>query len=486
MGGGGSFFEIDSWNCKAGVDVVVFVVMTHTKKLVVWILAGTLSVAQAEKPNIILVVADDMGFGDLGIQGAKGIETPNLDAMAKSGLQCSQAYNASSVCAPSRAGLITGRDPRRFGFESNMNPSKWTRDEYNGLPPEEKTLADQFRSAGYHTIAVGKWHLGYQEAQYPTERGFDEFYGFIRGSADYFPKKGKAKNVHYNGEVRNDFKQEYMTDILTYEGIELIKKTPAEKPFFMYLAYNAPHSPMQAKEEDLKHFSHIKDKKRRIYNAMVYAMDRGIGEIRASLKASGKLDNTIIVFISDNGAAPQYGSWSGPLSGSKGTMREGGLRTPFIVSWPTKIKPLVYDGLVTTYDLLPTLMKYADGDLLKRKDKEPLTDGIDLSEQWLGKGEVVRNRVHFARLQGQSTLITEKLKFIRLMHRPAQLFDISADIGEQKDLAGERHEDLLKMFQQLMEIEAKQTEAMHFSSGLIWMKGTANAYEKWGVRDEAM
>ncbi|EMI16898.1 arylsulfatase B [Rhodopirellula maiorica SM1] len=290
---------------------------------------GGVTAASDERPNLLIVLADDMGYGDLGYNGSQHLLTPHLDSLAKSGVFCRQAYVTSSVCSPSRAGLLTGRDPRRFGYESNLNQSAaayGTRPELLGLPPSELTLGDQLRSAGYATALIGKWHLGSHEVHHPNARGFDHFCGMLVGSHHYFPTPEKHQ-LQRNGEPLREFSSPYLTDFFTDEALGWIKtqdESTESKPWMLMLSYNAPHTPMQATDQDLAKFAHIRDPKRRTYAAMMYALDRGVGRVRSYLKESGQLDDTLIVFFSDNGGATNNASWNGPFSGVKGCLREGG------------------------------------------------------------------------------------------------------------------------------------------------------------------
>ena len=317
----------------------------------------------AEKPNILLILADDMGYGDLGCTGSQVLATPNIDRMRESGVLCTQAYVASPVCSPSRAGLITGRDPRRFGYEGNLNAAaaKYaTRPELLGLPPGEHTLGDHLKAAGYATCLIGKWHLGSGEGFHPDERGFDYFCGMLGGSHSYFPKPDNNR-LERNRKPLTEFSSPYLTDFFTDEALRWMEANDPAKPWFMYLSYNAPHGPMHATEQDLAKFAHIKDKKRRIYAAMMLALDRGIGRVLDHLKKTDQRKNTLVCFFSDNGGATNNGSWNGPLSGVKGTLREGGVRIPMIWSWPGTVPAnQTHAPVVSSLDLLPTFVSAAN------------------------------------------------------------------------------------------------------------------------------
>ena len=301
--------------------------------LLVALLSGIAgSPANAASPNILLVLADDMGYGDLGCTGSQLLKTERIDALAKSGVLCSRAYVASSVCSPSRAGLITGRDPRRFGYQANLNMGSanyGTRVGLLGLPPGEHTLADHLGAVGYATALVGKWHLGMGDGFHPQERGFQHFCGMLGGGHSYFPKPDSNK-LERNGVPLTDFSSPYLTDFFTDEATQWISKQDEandEKPWFMFLSYNAPHGPLQATEDDLAVFSHIKDRKRRTYAAMMWALDRGIGRVLDRLDELGERENTLICFFSDNGGATGNASWNGELSG---VLKERCVRVEFV------------------------------------------------------------------------------------------------------------------------------------------------------------
>lgn len=457
--------------------------------------SGLVSLAQAERPNILMILADDMGYGDLGCTGSEVIQTPHIDSLAENGVLCSQGYVPSSVCSPSRAGILTGRDPRRFGYEGNLNkgPGAYpTRTEFQGLPSSEHTMADHLKSVGYATALIGKWHQGLGAEFHPNIRGFDHFSGMLSGSHDYFLNKGRD-HLERNGKPVTEFSSNYVTDYFTDEAIHWIEERKKEEPFFMFLSYNAPHTPMQAKEDDLKVYSHVKNKKRQTYAAMMHAMDRGVGRVLGHLREKGQLDNTLIVFFSDNGGATNNASWNGPLAGRKGSLREGGIRVPFLFSWPSVLpKGARHDAVISALDLLPTFMAAAGGEMLplkkapayedrrNRKRAEKLYgayDGKNLIP--LFKGETgVKPRTLFWRLQGQSAVLSGELKLVKLSHRPAQLFAPAQDAGERSDLAGGNAEELHALFQKLAEWENSLATVPLWGSSPFWSKESAQIYDQ--------
>ncbi|TWU64922.1 sulfatase-like hydrolase/transferase [Crateriforma conspicua] len=456
------------------------------------------------RPNIVVILADDMGYGDLGCQGSETLRTPNLDRLAESGVLCTQAYVASAVCSPSRAGLLTGRDPRRFGYEGNLNasPSNYaTRVELLGLPSSEHTLGDHLRNAGYATAIIGKWHLGIGPMHHPNRRGFDHFCGMLGGSHHYFPATMKH-SIERNGTRVQDFSSDYLTDFFTDEGLRFIRQQSAEsprQPWFVFFSYNAPHTPMHATDADLEVFAAIKDKKRRTYAAMMYALDRGVGRICDELKHSGQWEQTMIVFLSDNGGATNNGSWNGPLRGVKGCLREGGIRVPMICTWPAKIPAgQVHDGVVSSLDLLPTFMAAAGAECLPLSD--PLShedksnrkrmvrlagthDGVNLLPRLMRQDSDDARRLYW-RLQGQAAILDGKDKLVRLSHRPAEMFDVSSDVSETYDLAQDQPDRFRQLLSELGRWESSLPTVPLWGSSPYWSGDSAKHYDGWAPRPE--
>ena len=317
------------------------------------------------KPNIILILTDDLGYGDVGFNGSKDIITPNIDELANNGVVFSNGYVSYPVCGPSRAGLMTGRYQDAFGF--GKNPLFAPKDPKMGLPISEQTMADMLKTSNYKTFAVGKWHLGAHQSLRPLKRGFDEFFGFLTGGHRYFPKEWdledetKVKNqfeAYRTKLLRNNKRieeKEYLTDALSRESVDFISRN-ADKPFFVYLAYNAPHGPLQATEKYLERYGHIKEINRKTYAAMVSAVDDGVGAIVSKLKEKGIYENTIIYFLSDNGGRLKGDSDNGDLRGKKGDLFEGGIRVPFVMQWPKEIKAgQVFNKPVISLDIFATL-----------------------------------------------------------------------------------------------------------------------------------
>ena len=336
------------------------------------LLCLTISLSAKDKPNIIILLADDLGWADLGYQGSEDIRSPHIDKLANNGIRFTDGHVSASVCSPSRAGLMTGRYQQRFGHEANSPPPT------DGMDLKQVTMADCLQKLGYRTGLIGKWHLGNQEEFYPTRRGFDYFYGLRSGSRSYFynaqkdDKAGNAKAIEENGkQVKFDG---YLTDVFGQKAINFINAKD-DKPFFLFHSFTAPHGPMHATEEDKALFASIKDTKRRSYAAMIWAMDRAIGKLVDSLKASGKFENTLIWFLSDNGGATGNASINLPLAGHKGIKFEGGTRVPFFAHWPRQFKePKEFEPMMISLDIMATSLAAAGA---KDKDLKGL-DGVNL------------------------------------------------------------------------------------------------------------
>ncbi len=344
-----------------------------TYSLVMLMLAAFANATHAQvakkKPNILFLLLDDLGYTDVGFNGGD-IKTPNIDKLAKSGAKLSSFY-VQPVCSPTRAALMTGRYPMRHGLQVGV-VRPWAQ---YGLPLGERTLAQALRHAGYFTAIIGKWHLGhFQRAYLPTMRGFDHQYGHYNGALDYFTHiRDGGFDWHRNDKVNRD--EGYTTKLLGDEAVRVIEKHDAKSPLFLYMPFNAPHTPLQALPEHLKLYDHVKDNKRRTYSAMVHAVDEQVGRIIAALEKKGMLENTIIVFSSDNGGPLTLGATNGLLRGGKGSLYEGGVRVAAFAAWPGHIKAGIdIREPMHIIDWYPTLINRAGGSL---KQDLPI-DGKDI------------------------------------------------------------------------------------------------------------
>ena len=463
--------------------------------LAAFLIIGFDALADQSRPNILVVLADDMGYGDLGATGSELLKTPHLDRLVQSGVFCRQAYVTSPVCSPSRAGLMTGRDPRRFGYEENLNknPKAYdTRPELLGLVPGEKTLGDHLAHAGYDTALIGKWHLGLGAEFHPNRRGFGHFSGMLTGSHSYFPTQGKHQ-LERNGIAVEQFSSPYLTDYFTDEGIAwLEQKRESKKPWFLFMSYNAPHGPMQATDADLALFSSIENPRRCTYAAMMFALDRGMGRIMTWLSDQAVDENTLIVFFSDNGGATSNASWNGPFSGAKGTLKEGGIRVPMIWHWPGVFPSgTEIDQPVSSLDLLPTFLAAAGAEplplreALSHEDRRNFRlsserfgpyDGLNLLPILKGREQSMERKL-FWRLQGQTAIRWGDDKLIKLSHRPAQWFQPAKDLGEREDLAVSSDLRLRELFEQLGSWEAQLPTVPLWGSSPYWIRQSALLYD---------
>ena len=392
--------------------------------------------AAESQPNIVLIVADDLGYGDLGYLGGKDVPTPNVDKLAADGVRFTSGYVSGPYCSPTRAGLLTGKYQQRFGHE--FNPGQGPNSADIGLSVNEATLANRLKSAGYTTGLVGKWHLGNAEKFRPPQRGYDEFFGFLGGAHPYFIEDRQAPIYRGNEEVKES---EYLTDAFTREAVSFIDRHK-EKPFFLQLTYNAVHTPMHAKPEHKKQFASIADETRRNYAGMLFAMDEGIGKVVDALQKAGVRENTLIAFISDNGGPPVNGSSNGSLRGFKATTWEGGVRVPFILNWPGQLQAAEYHQPVIQLDLLPTILA-AVGKPVAAEEK---LDGVNLLPFLKGDATGAPHESLFWRF-GQQTAIRQgdwKLVKANGIDQPA-LFNLKDDIGEQHDKSASEPEVFAKL-----------------------------------------
>jgi arylsulfatase A-like enzyme len=409
-------------------------------------LFAQIGAAKVEKPNMIVIMCDDLGYADVGFNGSKDIPTPHIDSIARNGVRCTNGYVAYSVCGPSRAGFMTARYPQRFGFE--RNPQYQPQDPDMGLTREENTIAELLRPAGYHSGIIGKWHLGaHIPTSHPMKRGFDEFYGHLGGGHVYFPEKltirrsqdAKGESESYRTWLMKNFEpvppRKYLTDDFSDEAVSFVERN-RDWPFFLFLSYNAPHTPLEATEKYLNRFSDIQDPKRKTYAAMVSAVDDGVGRVLKEVRRHGLEEKTIICFLSDNGGpTSKNASRNNPLRGDKGDAWEGGFRVPFAVQWKGRLpEGRVYDKPVSALDLGGTVVALSGAEVPKGK---PL-DGVNLIPYLTGENKGApheaiylrqfdRNR--FAVRQGNEKIL------IPWKGGKAQLYDLGKDLGESTDLA---------------------------------------------------
>lgn len=414
-----------------------------------------LNAAEAKRPNVLVILADDLGYGETGIQGNPQIPTPNIDSIGKNGVRFTSGYVSGPYCSPTRAGLFTGRYQQRFGHEFNPGPAQ-TAGEAVGLSLNEKTIGDRFKEAGYTTGWFGKSHLGYEPQFHPLKRGFDEFYGFLGGAHDYFDAGGDKQNAILKGTEPVE-KIEYTTESFAQEANAFIDKNK-EKPWFVYLPFNAVHGPLQATEKYLSRFANIEDQKRRTFAAQLSALDDAIGAVLEKIRALGQEENTLIFFFSDNGGpTKQITSGNGPLRGYKAQTWEGGVRVAWLVQWKGKIPAGQVDSRpVIQLDILPTALAAAG---VESKPEWKL-DGVNLLPYITGEKKDAPHEALYWRFGGQLAIRKGPWKLVKApaeggatpqslgavaSTEGAELYNLDEDIGESKNLAASQLEKVKEL-----------------------------------------
>ncbi|MCM8536313.1 MAG: sulfatase-like hydrolase/transferase [Lentisphaeraceae bacterium] len=454
--------------------------------------------AENKQANIILIIADDLGYGELGCQGNPQIPTPNIDALAAGGVRFTKGYVSGPYCSASRAAIMTGRYQTRFGYEKN--PIGHHNENPNiGLPSREWTIGEQLQRSGYTTGLIGKWHLGGAAEFHPMRQGFDEFFGFMHEGHYFVPepykgvtnmirkkvlpglvkgrwtsKDGKMILTDHMGHDEPDYnannpilrssqpvdEQDYLTDAFTREGIDFIERN-ADRPFFLTMSYNAVHSPLQGLEDDMKKFSHIKDIQRQIFAAMLHNLDENVGKLTNKLKELKIEDNTLIVFLSDNGGpTKELTSSNLPLRGGKGNLYEGGIRVPFIMKWAGTLPAgEVYEKAILSTDIYATATTLS-GQKLMTKDKK---DGVNLIPYLTGKNTAAPHESIFYRFLENGALIKGDWKILRHKLKKGQstswaLYNLKEDIGESKDLAQQNPAKLKELIADWEKLNSEMVE----------------------------
>lgn len=434
------------------------------------LLIAATALKAAPRPNIIYIVADDLGWKDTGFQGAKDILTPNLDRLANDGARFAQFY-AMPMCTPTRAALMTGRYPMRYGLQTLVIPSKGL----YGLSTEEYLLPQVLKDAGYETAIIGKWHLGHADRKFwPRQRGFDYAYGAVLGEIDYFTRSAHEV-LDWQRDNQSVKEDGYVTELLGDDAVRLIEKHKGDQPLFLYLAFTAPHTPYQAPESYLRRFAHIPDETRRTYAAMISCLDDQVGRVVEALDRTGQRQNTLIVFQSDNGGTRDTRITgeskvatvpcdNGPLRGGKGQLYEGGTRVPAFANWPGHIKPGVIETPFHVVDMLPTLAAIAGGTTKKCQT----LDGLDLAPVLLDgaaspRTEVVYNIEPFraAIRQGDWKLVWKTTLPTRV-----ELFDLAQDPNETTNLAGMYPDKVRVMQDRIEELSAGAQKPHFFETGM--------------------
>ncbi|YCM42294.1 sulfatase-like hydrolase/transferase [Verrucomicrobiaceae bacterium 227] len=400
------------------------------RELLIWALAA---LAQAgEKPNIVFIMADDLGYGDIGCFGSEHIQTPHLDALAKGGVKCTDFHSNGAVCSPTRAALMTGRYQQRSGITGVVTAANHRE---TGLAYEEVTLAEVLKEQGYRTGLFGKWHLGYPAKYNPVHHGFDEYTGFVSGNVDYHRKIDQEGFADWWHQDQPAIEEGYVTDLISDKGVEFVRKN-FEKPFCLILTHGAPHYPLQGRKSPgfrvvgkPQPGQKVEDPKG-VHAEMIAVMDEGIGKLVATLEELKIRKNTLVIFCSDNGPASE-GS-AGGLRGQKGQIYEGGHRVPAIFNWPGTLEPSVSGETMLTMDLLPTFLTMAGG------EPGPALDGRDLLPLLKG-GTQKREPVYWG--VNRDTAVREGAwKLILGTKKKVQLFNLEQDLAEKKDVSAEHPE----------------------------------------------
>jgi arylsulfatase A-like enzyme len=422
----------------------------------VGLLQGATLWATDVRPNVLVILADDLGWGELGCQGfTNEIPTPNIDSLATNGVRMTSGYVSGPYCSPTRAGFMTGRYQQRFGHEFNPGPAESAVKNF-GLPVNEKTIANYFKDAQYATGWFGKSHLGYEPQFHPLQRGFDRFYGFLGGAHDYFNATKDPKNLILDGhDPVNEI--DYATDMFAKQANTFIEQNK-KRPWFCYLAFNAVHAPLQAPDKILQRFSGISDPKRKKYAAMQSAMDDAVGSVLSKLRQLNLEENTLIVFFSDNGGpTPSTTSGNGPLRGHKAQTWEGGIRVPFLIQWKGKLPSgKVDDRPVIQLDILPTALAAA---AIEIKPEWKL-DGVNLLPYLTGEKSGSPHDSLYWRFGKQIAIRSGDWKLVkgvgsqdlagieqpkRATTANAELYNLKDDIGEKTNLASKEPEKLKEL-----------------------------------------
>ncbi|MDT8301211.1 MAG: sulfatase-like hydrolase/transferase [Sedimentisphaerales bacterium] len=400
---------------------------------------GTSSGAAAELPNIILIMADDLGYGDIGCYGSKKIRTPNIDALAREGLKFTDYHSNCPVCSPTRAALLTGRYQQRCGIEGVVTAANHR---HTGMALEEVTFAEVLKKRGYATGIFGKWHVGYSVEFNPARQGFDEFIGYVSGNVDYHSHIDQAGFDDWWKKSEKIPEEGYSTDLITEHGVDFIERHK-DRPFCLYLPHEAPHYPYQGRKDPPERLSGGRKGKKakgdeipRAYKEMVEVMDEGIGRIVETVKRLGLERKTFIFFCSDNGAT-KNGS-NGVLAGYKGSLWEGGHRVPAVAYWPGKIKAgTTTDQTVLGMDLFATMTSIAGADL----PASLKLDGVNLLPM-LTEGAGLPKRTLFWRYKKQKAVRKGPWKLL-VQNNQSKLYNLDEDLGEKENLALARP-DILK------------------------------------------
>jgi len=413
------------------------------------------------QPNIVLIMADDLGYGELSCYGSTIVNTPNIDQLASEGIKFTDFHANGPVCSPTRAALMTGKYQQRTGVEGVVT-AKSHRDV--GLSLEEITLAEVLKKQGYRSAMYGKWHLGYEETFNPIHQGFDTFTGFVSGNVDYHTHVDQEGYLDWWKENKIDNEEGYTTDLITNYGVSFIKQNNSNKtgkPFFLYLSQEAPHAPIQGRNCEPIRYERSREKVRKvskedepvIYKEMIEVMDEGVGKVIQTLKDEGLYENTIVVFCSDNGGARRRGD-NGGLRGAKSSLYEGGHRVPGIISYPGKIKAGVVNNTpIMTMDFLPTFLDFSEDAI----DTKNTIDGVSLKNLLL-KNEAIPERDLFWSYANRRAVRSGNWKLVSHLKKDGkrtELYNLETDLSEKVDVALEQPELVKTMLTKLQTWETE-------------------------------
>ncbi len=424
--------------------------------------------AQAHgKPNIVVIVADDLGFADVGFNGAEDVLTPHIDDLAAAGTRFESLY-VQPFCTPTRAAFMTGRYPIRYGLQTFVITPGQT----YGLPHSERTLASALQDVGYKTYIIGKWHLGHADQSFwPQNRGFDYFYGTTLGEVDFYTKE-RAGSVDWqrNGALLDE--QGYFTDQLTRDAVRIIEQQSTDKPFFLYLPHLAVHAPYQAPQHYIDRVSGIEDETRRVYAAMAAALDDSVGEVIAALERKGLRDNTLLLFFSDNGGIAEYDAAAAmakgdkpapadnsPFRGSKGGLYEGGVRSAAFINWPGRIEPGAIAEMVHVVDFFPTLVKLSSGSV----ESENALDGKDIWPVITGDAPSPHADILINAEIHRGAVRKGRWKLVKNAALPSsnELYDLESDVAERENLA-HKHPEKVKELEDVLNGYAEESKPALF------------------------
>lgn len=430
------------------------------KKILILILGLICGIAHSQnRPNIVFILSDDAGYADFGFQGSDVMITPNLDKLAEQGMKFTQAYVTAAVCGPSRAGMLTGKYQQRFGYEENnvpgyMDNNACLSDDDMGLPLLEITMGDYLKERGYKTGYFGKWHMGNADCFHPFNRGFDVFHGFRGGARSYYDYNSENPNFKHEDWLEHGYgayaeSEKYLTHELADQAMLFMEENKGQ-PFFVFLSFNAVHTPMHAEEELLKQFPQLTGKRQKLA-AMTLSMDNAIGRVLDKLKELKLDNNTLVVYTNDNGGpSDSNASLNKPLSGTKANHLEGGIRVPLLMRFPPAINAsAIYSKPVSTLDLLPTFYSAAGGDV----DSLKSIDGVDLLPYLKSEKSGRPHQTLYWKKENRGAIRDGDWKLLRFPDRPAELYNIASDISEVNNLSDQYPEKVKELYKKLFEWE---------------------------------